>query len=611
MAKKPKPIPPSKRVRNVQPDPPDIRDRMYEPPLIPLRPSIDPPVGPTILDQGIEGACTGFALAATINHLLDQKVDGLRVSPRMLYEMAKLHDEWPGEAYSGSSCRGAIRGWANMGVCSDDLWPYVENEPDRLTIPRAMAARGTTLGAYYRLRPNVTDYHAALNEVGALYVSAKVHSGWNAPKGKPKVIQPSTRMTGGHAFVIVGYNDRGFWVQNSWNSVWGDNGLALWLYEDWLDNVTDCWAVRLAVPVPQIFGINAKSSLTGQDAEIANWRRQKPPKRIEVAGHFIHFDDGALKERGNYWSTIEDVAETADLVKNRGYDHLLVYAHGGLNSPADSAKRIRALRDGFKRNGIYPMHIMYDTGLAEEIKDVIRRALGLAEERAAGFSDWLDRRIENTVRKPVTPVWEEMKRDARLPFATDKSDGSQSIKLFAEALAGGNKSIHIAGHSTGGVLIGHLLNALKALGLPVTVETLTLFAPACRVEFFDENYAPYLGNNAGDAPGVKKMTVYNLTDTLERKDQVAWAYRKSLLYLVSRALERDKKVPLLGMEKHSKKIDPQPGLEFLYSNGRGRRTTSRTHGGFDNDLATMNDLLKTVLGKEPPEPFTEAEMQGY
>ena len=612
MAKGTKTVRPKDRVLNVKADPPDLRDRIYKPALIPLEPTIEPPGDSIILDQGREGACTGFALAAAINFLLDrQSRNSLRASPRMLYEMAKRHDEWPGQDYDGSSCRGAIRGWSNMGVCADDLWPYDANRPDdRLTIERARAARSTTLGAYYRLRPNVTDYHAALNEVGVLYVSAKVHEGWFAPKGTPSVIRPGSP-AGGHAFAIVGYNDHGFWVQNSWGPDWGQRGHALWPYEDWLANVTDGWAVRLALPVPQIFGLTAKSSETGQDAEVAERRKRKPPKRSEIAGHFIHFDDGKLKERGDYWSTLDDVKQTADLIKAHDYKHLLIYAHGGLNSPKASATRIRALKHGFKRNGVYPVHIMYDTGLAEELGDVVRRALGLSEERAGGFLDWTDKIIEDAVRKPVTPIWEEMKRDARLPFAEKSSDGSQSIRAFAETLAGTGTSINIAGHSTGGVLIGHLLAGLDKLDMPVPIKSLTLFAPACRVEFFEQTYVPYLDGKAGKAPKVENMLVYNLNDELEQDDQVAYAYRKSLLYLVSRALERDKDRPLLGMEDFSKKIATRPNLEFVYSNGRGRRSASKTHGGFDNDVNTMNDLLKTILGKKPRVPFSKEEMKGY
>ena len=46
------------------------------------------------------------------------------VSPRMLYNMARRYDEWPGENYSGSSARGAMKGWHKHGVCSRKHWVY-------------------------------------------------------------------------------------------------------------------------------------------------------------------------------------------------------------------------------------------------------------------------------------------------------------------------------------------------------------------------------------------------------------------------------------------------------------------------------------------------------
>lgn len=110
--------PVSKNMLNVSADYPDLRDRYYQPNLTPLKPFIDPPGNLVILDQGKDGACTGFALAATINFIYRQQGRKHTVSPWMLYAMAKRHDEWLGEAYEGSSCRGAIKGWYNSGVCN-------------------------------------------------------------------------------------------------------------------------------------------------------------------------------------------------------------------------------------------------------------------------------------------------------------------------------------------------------------------------------------------------------------------------------------------------------------------------------------------------------------
>ena len=45
-----------KRVLNARQDPPDIRDRWYEPALLPLSDTIDHQTGTEILNQGQEGA---------------------------------------------------------------------------------------------------------------------------------------------------------------------------------------------------------------------------------------------------------------------------------------------------------------------------------------------------------------------------------------------------------------------------------------------------------------------------------------------------------------------------------------------------------------------------
>ena len=71
----------------------------------------------------------------------------------------------------------------------------------------------------------------------------------------------------------------------------------------------DGWVFRLALPTPKIFGLTSPSANTS-DAEA----RQRAPKRLEIAGHFIHFDNGAYRKSGDYWSTSEDVERTAERV---------------------------------------------------------------------------------------------------------------------------------------------------------------------------------------------------------------------------------------------------------------------------------------------------------
>ena len=226
------------RVLDARPDTLDFRDRMFEPTLIevqtarPLEKYLEARV--PILDQGTEGACTGFGLATVVHYLLRTRhhiPDPDEVSPRMLYDMARRYDEWPGERYSGSSARGAMKGWHKHGVCSRPYWVYdlsKEAQDPTLFTGRYEDALRRPLGAYFRVNhKDLIAMHAAISEVGILYATAQVHEGWKNV-GTDGVItwDPDARIIGGHAFAIVAYDQEGFWIQNSWADDWGKEGFA-------------------------------------------------------------------------------------------------------------------------------------------------------------------------------------------------------------------------------------------------------------------------------------------------------------------------------------------------------------------------------------------------
>lgn len=622
-----------KRVCNVAPDLPDYRDFTYTPPLIRIKAEWDPPDDPVVLDQMGEGACAGFGLAATINSLTKIKNQEQSASARMLYEMARKHDEWPGMKYEGSSCRGAIKGWYAMGVCSELEWPYVLGDPGKLTVVRAKAARKIRVGAYYRINHRLADFHAAINETGAIFVSASVHDGWqlrgtgsNSPLPWIKK-QDVGEGRPGHAFSIVGYNGDGFIVQNSWGKSWGRVGLALWTYEDWYENIRDAWVFRLSLSTPAIWQVSTRLKLT--ERGISAGAGLGKPVRSEIAGHFVHIDDGRFHDHGPYWSNLDDVKETASLLAGGGdnaYKHLLFYAHGGLNTPVDSAKRIRGMKEVFKENDIYPFHFMYDTGLTEEVKDIFAKRLKVHSERVGAISDASDYAIEKLLRGVGRAIWREMKAGAQSPFTKDSS-GWQVVEQFLEAIQKSQTDIkiHLLGHSTGAILLAFLLEAMKAQIPSQRIKSVSLMAPAATTKLFFSHYNDLLGSE-GEGFGIDSMAVYNLTDKLEKQDQVAGVYRKSLLYLVSRSFEEElggeskedtekKKygARLLGMQRYSVPVDRQVGkkIEFLYSgSAKGKKRTAATsHGGFDNDVLTMNDILKRILEVEVPKrPFNKQDL---
>jgi hypothetical protein len=108
--------------------------------------------------------------------------------------------------------------------------------------------------------------------------------------------------------------------------------------------------------------------------------------------------------------------------------------------------------------------------------------------------------------------------------------------------------------------------------------------------------------------GVRDLTVYTMRRELERADDCIGVYHKSILYLVQRALEPGASPQILGLEDALTR-DAQlratllggPHARVVWSvsgDGAGdARSTSRSHGGFDDDRPTMTSVLLRVLGR--------------
>ena len=131
-------------------------------------------------------------------------------------------------------------------------------------------------------------------------------------------------------------------------------------------------------------------------------------------------------------------------------------------------------------------------------------------------------------------------------------------------------------------------------------------APACTIELVKNVYDRFLVESS-TSPKIKQLVIYNLAADLELCDNVTPFYNKSLLYLVSNSFEEDSETPILGMQKFSQYIEASSRFTVEVSQGVrtvGTTTASKTHGGFDNDRFTMNNILYTILNGKPHHPFT-------
>lgn len=635
-------------------DPDDLRDRPYQPPPISMPEEYPCAADMTaylgkytqaglILDQGQEGACTGFGLACVVNYLRWRKAQApgemISVSPRMLYDFARRYDEYAGEDYEGSSCRGALKGWHKHGVCLETDWPY---KVDQVVAPRfgwAERASETTLGVYYRVdKQAITDLQAAIFEVGAIYVSAYTHDGWNdvpstrePPSGHGSVplipFDGRPSRSGGHAFALVGFNTRGFILQNSWGADWGQGGFALITYADWLANAMDAWVAALGVPGVVLGRLAAGPVAAGLHAAAVD-RSQWWSEDLAYRHSVVLGNDG----RVDRYLTEDEVTRTllhqACVLPDAWFrsavgdrKRLVIYAHGGLNSEVDGIARARAMGRYFTGNDCYPLFLVWKTGLLESIGDIIRDAFA----RQAGLAGWAisdatDGLIEKSVGRPLArPVWSEMKENAKL-VASPGRGGDLLVTALQKLAAtwGDQLEIHLVGHSAGSIILGRLLSAIARRGLSGAVASLHLYAPACTVEFANQHYAQH-----GEL--MKRLHVHVLSDENERDDNVATIYRKSLLYFVSNALETDLRTPILGLDNVMKPgyagWDGASGTVAILGNwrqaaaaaGLAKRwetvdkskslvcrqpeTRIRTsHGSFDNNIEVFGKTLERIAG---------------
>jgi hypothetical protein len=644
----------------VRKDPSDLRDCKYAPPPVSLYDAFPTdadvktllPVytrAGLILDQGQEGACTGFGLACVVNYLRWRKAGmpkGMEsVSPRMLYNFARRYDEYAGEDYDGSSCRGALKGWYNHGVCLEPDWPYADAEA-RPRYGYAQRASQQTLGVYFRVDlRSITDLQAAIQQVGAVYVSAFTHPGWEEVGRVRKTAKqlrghadlPVIPFDGrpsevdGHAFALMGFNAEGFVIQNSWSANWGLGGFAVLSYADWLANGMDAWVVALGVPGVVVGRVGA--ALTKDGAKVAGganknlwWSPEQAYQHSVVLGNDGRVDR-YLTEDELSRTLLHQVAGLPDqwfrARSAKGPKRLVIYAHGGLNSEGAAIDRARAMGRHFVANDCYPLFMVWKTGLLESIGNIISEAWRKKPAMAAGLGEWITDRsdllIEKSIGRPLArPIWSEMKENAGLAFESGR--GGDLLITALQKLHnswGDQLEIHVAGHSAGSILLGYLLSAMAARRMADVVMSAHLFAPACTVQFANRHYAT--------SPALmKRLHIDLLSDRVERNDNVVAVYRKSLLYLVSNALEVDLRTPILGLENVFK--EDYGGWDGTSSTGDTLRSWRRAadeaglaerlsvldqdkvmvalpdrrigagHGSFDNDLDVIARTLRRILG---------------
>ena len=210
-------------------------------------------------------------------------------------------------------------------------------------------------------------------------------------------------------------------------------------------------------------------------------------------------------------------------------------------------------------------------------------------------------------------VWSGMKNKAGemwLPNDGPVTEFSRDGDAFLSKLAAlpNPPALNLVGHSTGGIIICHLLEALAARYPGLHTRDVIFLAPGCRTDLFHAQVA-------SRPERFERFRMFTMLDGFETQDRlVPGFYTRSLLYLVSGILEDQADAPLVGMVRYFSGQAPytDPTLvqvrDFLYEPGRDRlalavtpdsaapglRSTAASHGDFDNDPATLESIRQML-----------------
>lgn len=184
---------------------------------------------PEIYDQGQLGSCTANALAAAFT--FDQNKQKLeKFDPSRLFIYYNEREiEGSVEVDSGASLRDGIKVLSRVGVCPETDYIYdISKFTYKPTDIAYSHANEHKLVEYRRLNVNVIEIKKALSSGFPVIFGFTVFESFMSEEvektGVANLPTEDDKVVGGHAALIVGYDNGHFIVRNSWGKSWGKNG---------------------------------------------------------------------------------------------------------------------------------------------------------------------------------------------------------------------------------------------------------------------------------------------------------------------------------------------------------------------------------------------------
>ena len=244
------------------PDLPDQRDVRFEPAKTfgvgPMPKQVDLRKDcPAIYDQGQLGSCTANALGAAFD--FDRRKQGKPfMTPSRLFIYWNERDlEGTVDSDAGARIRDGVKVLRKLGTPAEVIWPYdIQRFTEKPHDEAFVEAEKNQLLTYQRIsragKDRTYDMRACLAWGYPFVTGFSVYESFEtdevAKTGIIPMPAPDERVLGGHAVLVVGFDDdkRYFICRNSWGETWGDEGNFYMPY-DYLTNedlASDMWVLK-------------------------------------------------------------------------------------------------------------------------------------------------------------------------------------------------------------------------------------------------------------------------------------------------------------------------------------------------------------------------------
>jgi len=246
------------------PDIPDHRDHLYGAPIRTLQtlpPSVDLTAKcPAVYDQGQIGSCTANAIGAALEFdRMKQGLPDFMPSRLFIYYNERAMEHTTGSD-SGAQIRDGVKSVGKQGDCPETEWPYDPSpaQDNKLLTKRPTPqcykdAKKYTAVQYQRIDQSLAQMKGCLAAGSPIIIGFTVYESFEssavAQTGDAPMPGPGEQVLGGHAVLVVGYDDATsrFRLRNSWGTGWGKKGCFTLPYTYLTDSnlSSDFWTINV------------------------------------------------------------------------------------------------------------------------------------------------------------------------------------------------------------------------------------------------------------------------------------------------------------------------------------------------------------------------------